>query len=69
MRKRNYGLKTGNRKRIGVSNMITEEKKGLKYGYGNEVGSNMVMEANWNFKNAYGRNFLVAILFVSLSIF
>ena len=38
--------------------MVTEEKKGLKYGYGNKLGvSNMVTETNWGLKNGYGRQF------------
>ena len=38
--------------------MVTEEKKGLKYGYGNKLGvSNMVTETNWDLKNGYGRQF------------
>ena len=36
--------------------MVTEEKKGLKYGYGNKLGvSNMVTETNWDLKNGYVR--------------
>ena len=37
-RKRKGGLKTGYRKQIGVSNMVSEEQKGLKFGYGNKLG-------------------------------
>ena len=38
--------------------MVTEEKKGLKYGYGNKLGvPNMVTETNWDLKNGYGRKF------------
>ena len=37
-RKRIWGLKCGYGNKRGVSNMVTEEKKGLKYGYRNELG-------------------------------